>query len=113
MTTEIDWRGLLEKAVAAHKKGKAGVAARLGVSRALVSRVMSDGKSAIDPTRDFIDLVISRFHTVECPIGNFNLSTAISECEKANNPAPTHNPLAMNRWRECQRCPNRPTGDKQ
>lgn len=109
MTTELDWRALLAKAVAEHPKGKAGVAARLGVSRALVSRVMSEGKSALAASDDFIALVIARLKVieqVECLIDGEAVD--ITECQKANDPAPTHKPLAMYRWRACQQCPNKP-----
>lgn len=106
MTTEIDWRVLLAKAVDDNPRGKAGVSVRLGVSRELVSRVMSKGKSAITPSTDFINRVIKRFHTVECLINGE--AVAITECMKAINPAPTHNPIAMYRWRACQQCPKKP-----
>lgn len=106
----IDWRALLAReVVAAGKEGKARVAIRLGVSRAYVSRVMSTGKSAFaEVPPSFIERVISRFHTVRCPArGDHEMPYA--DCAKANGPAPTHNPLSMHLWRECQRCPNKPT----
>lgn len=106
MPDNVDWRALLTEAVAANPKGKAGVASSLGVSRTLVSRAMSQGKSALEPSTKFIDKVIKRFHTIECLITN--QTQPIAECRKANEPAPMHNPLAMRLWRACQQCPNRP-----
>lgn len=107
MTAEI-CRELLAKAVADHPKGKAGVAARLGVSRSLVSRVLSAGKSAITPSAEFIALVIARLTVIEQVVCWRNHQAVdITECQKASEPAPTHNPLAMYRWRDCQQCPIR------
>lgn len=109
----IDWRALLELEVAkAGEKGKARVAARLGFSRAYVSRVMNpEGKSAMKAVpQSFIDRVISRFHVVDCPVRC--VEVPYSDCAKANQPAPTHNPLAVMVWRKCQTCPNKPEGER-
>lgn len=108
--TAIDWRALLTQEIkAAGKKGKSRVAARLGVSRSYVSRVTNpDGKSAYaEVPQSFIDRVINRFHVVRCPPRG-DAEVPHRECAKANDSAPTHNPLQMYIWRECQRCPNKP-----
>lgn len=105
----IDWRALLAAELARAPRGKAGVAERLGFSRVYVSRVMSTGSSAYaDVPQKFIDRVISRFHVVSCP-ARAGQEMPYADCAKGNGPAPTHNPLAMHIWRECQRCPNKPT----
>ena len=106
----IDWRALLVAEVARDPRKKAGVATRLGVCRAYVSRVMSTGSSAIpDVPQKFIDRVIDRFHVVDhCPATQQPQPRAI--CNKSNGPAPTHNPLAMRVWRCCQTCPHKPGG---
>lgn len=108
--TTIDWRALLEREVEkAGEHGKARVAVRLGLSRAYVSRVMNpEGKSGLKSVpQTFIDRVISRFHVVACPARG-DLEVPYTDCAKANQPAPTHNPLAVMLWRKCQSCPNKP-----
>lgn len=107
----IDWRALLDREVAAAgAAGKALVAEKLGVSRTYVSRVMNrDGKSAMAHVpQGFIDRVIERFSVIACPVRHVEVAHA--ECAKANEPAPTHNPLAVVIWRQCQACPHKPKG---
>lgn len=102
-----DWRAILAREVELHPRGKAGVAERLGVSRAYVSRAMSEGTSAYDEVpRTFIRRVLDLESDVDCPAAGGRVARA--ECRKANGPAPTHNPLAMRLWRECQTCPIKP-----
>lgn len=103
-----DWRAILEKAVADHQKGKAGVSAQLGVSRSYVSRVLSNGASAYTAPDSFITKVIDRLYMVaQCP--HHGMPQPFSECRAvALSPAPTHNPLRMALWKSCQRCPNQP-----
>jgi len=111
--TAIDWRALLDAEVAkAGQHGKARVAVRLGFSRAYVSRVMNpEGKSGLkNVPQSFIDRVINRFHVIACPVRS--VEVPYSDCAKANQPAPTHNPLAVMVWRKCQSCPNKPEGDR-
>ncbi|MCX8017060.1 MAG: hypothetical protein N2690_04040, partial [Rhodocyclaceae bacterium] len=105
-----DWRAILAREVAAHPRGKAGVARLLGVSRAYVARAMSTGKSAFraEPKR-FIARVYDLETAVDCPA--VGAKTPRADCLLANAPAPTHNPLLMRRWRVCQRCPMKPYGD--
>lgn len=109
-TSAIDWRALLLAEVARDPRKKAGVAVRLNVSRAYVSRVLSEGRSALGAVpQKFINRVIDRFHVVDhCPATQAPQPRA--ECLKANGPAPTHNPLAMRVWRCCQTCPHKPHG---
>ena len=105
----IDWRALLDSAVSSNPKGKAGVAARLGVSRVYVSRVMSVGASAFkQPPAAFIERVIDRLFSVsECPV-TFQPRPR-SECLRVGGgSAPTHNPIAMHHWSKCQSCPHKP-----
>lgn len=106
--TEPDWRAILEKAVAEHPKGKAGVSVRLGVSRPYVSRILSSGASAYEAPGSFITKVIERLYMVaECP--HTTQPQPFSECRAiAISPPPTHNPLRMALWKSCQRCPHKP-----
>lgn len=102
-----DWRAILAREVDLHPRGKAGVAERLGVSRAYVSRAMSDGTSAYDKVpQTFISRVLDLESDVDCPATGGRVARA--ECRKALLPAPTHNPLAMRIWRECQTCAIKP-----
>jgi len=109
----IDWRGLMAVELKRLKNNKAALATRIGFSRAYVSRVMNpEGKSGIRvPHQTFIDRVIDRLHVVECPISR--QAVRRTECAKANQPAPTHNPMAVQLWRKCQTCPHKPQGGEQ
>ena len=98
---------LLTEAVAQHKKGKAGVAVRLGCCRTLLSRVMStNDKTTLSDA--LAQKIIHIYHmSPECPITLEAVPR--SECERlTSGPAPMHNPFAMQRWKECQRCPHKP-----
>lgn len=102
-----DWRSILLREVDADPRGKAGVAERLGVSRAYVSRALSSGTSAYAAVpRKFVLRVLDLEADIDCPAQGRKSPRAT--CRKANDPAPTHNPLAMRVWRECQQCPNKP-----
>ena len=102
-----DWRAILAREVDSNPRGKAGVAARLGVSRCYVSRALSVGASAYaNVPQTFISRVLDLESDVDCPaIGG---RVARAECRKAILPAPTHNPLVMRIWRECQTCAIKP-----
>jgi hypothetical protein len=106
-----DWRAILVREVDLDPRGKAGVAQRLGVSRAYVSRALSGGKSAYAAVpRKFISRVWDIESDVHCPMHGSKIPRA--ECRKAIAPAPIHNPLAMHVWRGCQRCALKPIEDK-
>lgn len=106
-----DWRAILAREIALHPRGKAGVAERMGVKRSYVSRAMSTGSSAYADVPDaFIRRVMDLESDVDCPAIAARAPRA--ECRKANQAAPTHNPLAMRIWRECQRCPLKPLEGK-
>lgn len=99
-----DWFELLKAQVAA--KGVVVVAKELGyrnhtgVSLALKSRY--PGR-----TDALARNVLATYHTVECP--HTGQTQHRSRCaEIVSRTAPTHNPLAMQHWRACQRCPHKP-----
>ncbi len=109
------WRVLLEQAITcAGKGGQLAVAQALGVSRTYVSRVMSTGKSGLKEVSErFIARVIACYEKpvyIDCPATQ--RSQLQSECDKANQPAPTHHPIAVQIWRKCQICPKKPPGEK-
>ena len=109
-----DWRALLAAEVETNPKGKAGVAIRLGVSRAYVSRALSSGSAAFKAVPPkFIARVIDRLHVIpECPATG--QPQPRSDCMRiGNGAAPTHNPLSMRIWIECQRCPHKPANLKE
>jgi hypothetical protein len=101
-----DWRAILQREIRADKRGKAGVAQRMGVSRCYVSRALGE-KSAYDAVpAEFIARVIDLESDVDCPAQGRKAPR--DDCRKALGPAPTHNPLAMRLWRDCQTCPLKP-----
>ena len=102
---------LLGEAVKGDKKGKAGVASRLGYGRAMIARVLSPN-DPLQITEALAQRVIDRLYVVaECPATLH--SQPRSECRRlALGPAPTHNPLSMRIWRLCQTCPHKPEVDK-
>lgn len=108
----VDWRALLDAAVSANPRGAAGVAVRLGFSRAYVARALATGKSASGfpqgvPAR-FINRVLLRLHVVECPARGY-VSVPFSDCARAHGPCPTSNVSDVRLWRACQTCPHKPT----
>lgn len=98
---------LLTEAVKGHKKGKAGVAISLGYGRAMLSRVLSPN-DPLQITDALAQRVIDRYHVVaECPATL--QAQPRGECHRiALGAAPTHNPLSMRIWRQCQTCPHKP-----
>jgi hypothetical protein len=106
---------LLIDAVAADPRGKAGVAARLNVSRPLLARVLSPRDTA-GLSQKLAEAVIDHYDVIAvCP--GTGEAQPRRECWRlAALAAPTHHPLAMRVWRACQRCPyqvsinHRPSG---
>lgn len=98
---------LLQKAIAEHPKGKAGVAARLGCSRALLARVLSPNDEA-GMSDKLARRVLDTYHVIRaCPATGGEMP--IHECRRiALGPAPTHNPQAMRIWKTCHACPHKP-----
>jgi hypothetical protein len=98
---------LLVAAVAADRKGKAGVAARLGCSRVLLARVLSPN-DACALSAKLAARVIDVYHVVRACPGTGG-EQPVSECQRlAAGHAPTHNPQAMRIWKACQTCPFKP-----
>mgnify|MGYP000860274767 CR=1 FL=1 len=101
---------LLTAAVAADRKGKAGVAARLGTgrSRSLLARVLSPN-DACAMSDKLAARVLDVYHVVRaCPGTGGEMP--VSECQRlSGGPAPTHNPQAMRIWKACRTCPFKPT----
>ena len=95
------WFALLTDKVAQSSRNK--VAKELGYSLTAISLVMN-GKYAGNPDR-LRDKVLQQYSTVRCP--HQGKTIALHVCQDlAQSPAPTHNPLKMQQWRACQKCPH-------
>lgn len=106
------WRTILEREVALDPRGKAGVAALLGVSRSYISRALSTGSSAFKARPAKLIRRIYDLETgVDCPAEGRRVPRA--ECRKATGPCPTSNILDARRWRACQSCAMRPVEAKE
>lgn len=101
---------LLRQAVADNPKGKAGVAARLGYGRPMISRVLSENDKA-GLSDKLAHAVIDAYHVVpKCP--GTGAEQPRSECIRiAAGKAPMHNPAAMRVWKTCQTCPHKPVAE--
>jgi hypothetical protein len=98
-------RRLLVDAVTADRRGKAGVADILSVSRALISRILSE-RDVTDISEKLARRVIDRFDIVACCPGTGEPQPRRECWRYAALAAPTHNPLSMRVWRACRRCPH-------
>lgn len=110
-TATPDWQAILRAEIASDKRGKAGVAARIGVGRAYVSRVIAtlEGRPsgfASGVPEDFVRRVLALVADVDCPATGERQPRA--DCARALDSAPIHNPNAMRIWRVCQTCIFRP-----
>lgn len=99
------WVLLLAAEVARSNRTRAG--ARLGISRtavslALVNRYPSPSTAGIERR------VLAKLGRLDCPAKG-EAVTVIQCQEFREKPAPTHNPMAMQPWRACQRCPHHPS----
>lgn len=95
------WISLLLIRVAAI--GVRQTAGELGVSHALVSQVLL--RKLAGPT--LRQRVMEQWSEIECAPYEDHIS--IERCElRQKMPCPTHNPMAMARWRACLQCQNNP-----
>ncbi|AUX60822.1 XRE family transcriptional regulator [Simonsiella muelleri] len=81
------------------------VADELNYSKTTLSLIINRKyKGKTDRVRDKVLAIYAQVH---CP--HQNQVIVMSECVAlATSSAPTHNPLKMQQWRACQRCPNKP-----
>lgn len=97
------WFDLLKTHIA--QKSMNAVARELAYSKTTLSLIMN-GKYT-GKTDRVRDKVLATYAQVRCP--HQNQVIVMSECVAlATAAAPTHNPLKMQQWRACQRCPNKP-----
>lgn len=98
------WIELLRSEVAA--SSMTAVAKRVGISRTAVSLCLS-GKYGAKTERVAAKVLAILGESVDCPA--MGQIVAKEKCRDfCTRRAPTHNPVAMQHWRTCQRCPNNP-----
>ena len=99
---------LLVAAVAADKKGKAGVAARLGpgCSRPLLARVLSPSDPCAMSDRLAL-AVIKAYDRHDCPHTGESVEPALCR-KKALGPKPFGGAARAAWWLTCQTCPFKP-----
>ncbi len=101
----MTWLELLQQAVAEHKRGIAGVAEQIGVSRTSLSLVLA-GKYPARTDR-IAAKVLDAYARIGCP----HLGETITQAQCsgfATRTAPTNSPRDMRHWRACQGCPHKP-----
>lgn len=98
------WVRLLAAEVARSGINKA--AARIGMHRASVYTAMHNKYPA--STAGIERRVLEKLGRLDCPAKG-EAVTVIQCQEFREKPAPTHNPMAMQPWRACQRCPHHPS----
>ncbi|MDR0701289.1 MAG: hypothetical protein LBF61_02600 [Azoarcus sp.] len=101
MRNELELLHALNNAVS--ERGISDTARRLGYSNhTLLSRILG---GHIGPSANFWNRVERAFTRRHCPVMN-DILTAAQCHENRQQPAPTHNPSAMQQWKTCQRCPH-------
>lgn len=84
-------------------EGLRGVARSLNVSHTLVSLCLSRKK----PAERLAVKVMDKWGQITCAAHEDEIS--VVECEvRRKQPCPTHNPMAMQRWKACLQCPHNP-----
>ena len=96
------WMQALAEACQSHKRGKAGVAEVLGVSRGYVSQIMNNHWPSVP--QDFVLRVQERLCLVSCP--HLGQAIAPSACRQyATRQWEAISQFEVDHWRACQRCP--------
>lgn len=99
-----EWFTVLKAEIA--KSSMSKIARKIGYSPTSISLILN-GKYAGKPDK-VAQKVLEIFTKVSCPYERAELPR--SGCiEIALSPAPTHNPIKMQHWRACQKCPKRPS----
>lgn len=86
-------------------------AERIGMDRASVSTALRNkypSNSTAGVERRVMEKLGRGEDWLGCPASGSVVTTA--QCQEfREKPAPTHNPMAMQGWRACQRCPHHPS----
>lgn len=99
-----DPRTLLEVAVAANPRGKAGVADEIGYSRTAVSLYLSGEYRS---PKKLEAAVISRYDRRHCPHTGEDTGPDICR-RRALSPKPYGGNARERQWQACQSCPHKP-----
>lgn len=84
-------------------EGLRGVARSLDVSHTLISLCLRKQK----PAGGLAVRVLAKWGQITCTAYDDEISFV--ECEaRRKQPCPTHNPMAMQRWKTCLHCPHNP-----
>ncbi|MGN5220476.1 hypothetical protein [Aeromonas veronii] len=81
--------------------GLRGVARSLNVSHTLVSLCLSRKK----PAGQLAFKVMKKWGQIICVAHDDEISFVVCEARR-QQPCPTHNPMAMQRWKACLQCPH-------
>lgn len=101
-----NWLALLNSAVEADPRGRAGVAERIGFSRSAISQVLS-GTYPADPAKVAL-AVIDHYDRPACPLAG-GIEIERGDCRrKALRPRPFGGRTLLTQWETCQTCPNKP-----
>lgn len=98
-----EWFAILKREVEAN--GIKAVSEKIGYSRTAISLVVN-GKYA-GKTDRVAAKVMQVYTNVKCPFNGAIIT--LQDCrDTAHAAAPTHNPIKMQYWRACLKCPRRP-----
>lgn len=101
----MTWLELLIQAVAEHKRGIAGVADQISVSRTTLSLILANKYPA--KTDRIAAKVLDTYARISCP--HLEQTITQAQCRDfATRSAPTNSPRDMRHWRACQSCPLKP-----
>ncbi len=98
------WFEIFMREIGASSQRK--VAEKLGYSITTVNQI-AKGKYAGSTTK-VAEKVILVYTQIKCPF-NEQIITMQDCREQAHAPAPTHNPMKMQHWKACLKCPKRPS----
>lgn len=104
MSNTIDWRALLDQAIAEDPRRITGVAERLGYSRPAISRVVGGSYGNTD---NVAAAVLAAYARIDCP----HLKTSLAPAECAAFAVRSYTAIAaadVPHWRACKRCQYNP-----
>uniref|UniRef100_UPI0030CA2850 hypothetical protein n=1 Tax=uncultured Sphaerotilus sp. TaxID=474984 RepID=UPI0030CA2850 len=105
LATVPDWFATLAREAEQHPRGKAGVAERIGVTRAYVARVMTHNIPLASVSPRFVERVVDSYGGWDCPHTRAHIpARGCRACA-----AKTYESLSfaeVDQWRACQGCPH-------
>ncbi|AKU21899.1 LysR family transcriptional regulator [Massilia sp. NR 4-1] len=111
MTTTSNPHWLVLLRAEAERTSIAQAAQRIGYSRTTVSQALSSKYPGdLSKLESAVLMVLEEPLEVDCPY--LGLAIPLKMCREFSvKSAPTHNPVAMQHWRACQKCQNRCKGN--